>query len=83
MIHQIARRAIEAYSSTGAENCSGMLRNLSMSWTTPEEEKQFEETFTEVYGYTTYIDSLIGISAPPDYKAVRFPQLVRDPQQPL
>ncbi|ERS09630.1 hypothetical protein Q668_21145 [Alcanivorax sp. PN-3] len=54
-----------------------------MSWTTPEEEKQFEETFTEVYGYTTYIDSLIGISAPPDYKAVRFPQLVRDPQQPL
>lgn len=60
VIHQIARRAIEAYSSTGAENCSGMLRNLSMGWTTPEEEKQFQEAFSEVYGYATYIDSLIG-----------------------
>lgn len=53
---QIAKRSMEVYSITGANQCARMLSELSMRWSTPEEEEEFKTRFESVYKYASYID---------------------------
>lgn len=55
----IAKRAREAYSITGANQCARMLSELSMRWATEEEEEAFKARFEQVYKYASYIDEVM------------------------
>lgn len=56
---QISLRAVEAYSTTDAQNCAGKLRELSMRWASEEEEEKFNQSFDAVYNYASNIDRLM------------------------
>ena len=45
----IAKRAHEAYSIIGANQCARLLGELSMRWATEEEEEAFKARFEQVY----------------------------------
>lgn len=53
---QIAKRSMEVYSITGANQCARMLGELSMRWSTPEEEGQFKTLLESIVKYASYID---------------------------
>ena len=55
----IAKRAHEAYSITGANQCARMLGELSMRWATEDEEESFKERSEKVYKYASYIDRVM------------------------
>lgn len=56
---QISLRAVEGYSTTDAQNCAGKLRELSMRWSSEEEEQKFNRSFDAAYGYASNIDRLM------------------------
>lgn len=56
---QISLRAVEAYSTTDAQNCAGKLRELSMLWANEEEEARFKRSFDSVYSYASNIDRIM------------------------
>lgn len=53
----IALRANEFYTFTGYNQCSRLLGELSLAWTTPEEEARFEAGMNTIGHYATSIDA--------------------------
>jgi hypothetical protein len=53
----IANRALEIYSITGANQCGRGMDEISMAWSTPEEEEKFHEMFESLATYARYIDN--------------------------
>lgn len=58
-IRDIAQRAYESYSITGANNCARMLGELSMIWATREEEDAFKDRLEQVIRYAGEIDDVM------------------------
>jgi len=52
----IAERAHEVYSFTGANQCARLLGELSMRWATEEEEERFQNSVEFITKYAFYID---------------------------
>lgn len=52
----IAERAFEVYSITGANFCGRGLDELSLGWMTPEEQDEFEARFEQISLYAGYLD---------------------------
>ncbi|WP_343729595.1 hypothetical protein [Duganella sp.] len=53
----IAKRAFESYSVTGANQCVRGLAELSLDWMTPEEEDDFQARLEQISVYAGNIDS--------------------------
>lgn len=53
----IAKRAFEVYSETGANQCGRGLAELSLDWMTPDEQDDFESRFEQISLYAGNIDS--------------------------
>jgi hypothetical protein len=54
----IANRALEIYCITGANQCGRGMDEISMAWSTPEEEEEkFHEMFESLATYARYIDN--------------------------
>ena len=56
---QISLRAVEAYSTTGAQFCARKLSELSMLWASEKEEDDFKRSIETVYSYASHIDRLM------------------------
>jgi hypothetical protein len=52
----IAKRAFESYSITGANQCGRGMAELSLSWMTPDEQDNFEASFEKISLYAMNID---------------------------
>lgn len=52
----LAKRAFEVYSITGANQCGRGLAEISLGWMTPDEEDEFEERFEQLSLYAGNID---------------------------
>jgi hypothetical protein len=55
----ISRRALERYEKTAVNECFRGLREYSMQWTTPDEERHFEETLANITRYANKIDETL------------------------
>lgn len=53
----ITRRATESYEFTGYNQCARLLGELSMNWSTPEEEQKFEAGMKRIADHAGPIDS--------------------------
>jgi hypothetical protein len=53
---EIANRSSEIYCVTDVNNCGRGIAEYSMQWTTPAEQKKFDEMFEELSMYAMYID---------------------------
>lgn len=53
----IARRASELYEFTGYNQCARLLGELSMNWSTPEEEQKFEAGMKRIANHAGPVDS--------------------------
>ena len=58
-VWDIAQRAYESYGTTGANNCARTLSELSMGWSTVQEETSFNERLETVMEYAGNIDRIL------------------------
>lgn len=56
---QIAYMASENYHATGSNQCQRLLGELSLGWTTPEEEERFEAGMSAIGTYAGKIDGVM------------------------
>ena len=56
---QIAYMASENYHATGSNQCQRLLGELSLGWTTPEEQERFEAGMNAVADYASLIDGVM------------------------
>ena len=56
VVRQIANIAFEIYGITGVNNCSRTIHELSMMWSTPDEEDRFEKQMQVLREYAYPID---------------------------
>jgi hypothetical protein len=53
----IAKRASESYEFTGSNQCQRLLSELSMGWSTPDEQERFEAGMQLIAQYAGWIDT--------------------------
>jgi hypothetical protein len=56
---QIAEVASESYHATGYIQCAGVLGELSLGWSTPEEEQRFEAGMEVIAHHASWIDGVM------------------------
>ena len=56
---QIAYMASENYHATGSNQCQRLLGELSLGWTTPEEQERFEAGMNAIGNYASLIDGVM------------------------
>lgn len=59
VVKDIAGRAYERYSGSGASECWMALNEFSMMWATAEQEAEFKQRFDAVYQYALEIDAVV------------------------
>lgn len=57
LTRDLADRQSQIYRITGANQCSRAMSEFSMEWTTPAEQKKFDDMFESISNYAGYIDS--------------------------
>jgi hypothetical protein len=57
VVRQIAEVSSEYYHATGSNQCQRLIGELSMGWSTPEEQERFEEGMALIANYAGQIDT--------------------------